>query len=103
MSPKFNISRKKVIVSKVQFLSILGNKGKYVALVADDDISLSPSMVDELLYGTKADTISINCDEDEVSVDAISVNQAEAVNKEDDEESVRLFISVLIHLWKLTF
>ncbi|XP_071138644.1 myb-like protein X isoform X2 [Mytilus edulis] len=65
-----------------------GNKGKYAALVADDDISLSPSMVDELFYGTKTGTISINCDEDEVSVDAISVNQADANNKEDDEESV---------------
>lgn len=63
-----------------------GNKGKYVALVADDDISLSPSMVDELFCGTKADSISINYDEDEASIDAISVNQAEADNNEDDEE-----------------
>lgn len=82
----------------VQFLSISGNKGKYAALVADDDISLSPSMVDELFYGTKAGTISINCDEDEVSVDAISVNQADANNKEDDEESVRLLIFLSVHL-----
>ncbi|XP_052090345.1 uncharacterized protein DDB_G0283697-like isoform X2 [Mytilus californianus] len=63
-----------------------GNKGKYVALVADDDISLSPSMVDELFYGTNADSIGINYDEDEASIDAISVNQAEADNNEDDEE-----------------
>lgn len=42
-----------------------GGNGKYVALVADDGISLSPSMIDDLLDGTSFDCISINQGEDD--------------------------------------
>lgn len=47
----------------------------YIALLAEDDISLSPSMIDDLLDGT-------------TSIDAISINQGDE-GDEQEEECVR--------------
>lgn len=49
-----------------------GSEGRYIALLAEDDISLSPSMIDDLLDGT-------------TSIDAISINQGDEGDEQEEE------------------